>query len=89
MLLFLSIAGFSRCKVWVRLFLLPLLILYCLKCQRFGAIEFLGGMFFAEISLIRTARAEAGITTTPKPPVVTESEGSEELGLRLLACLPH
>ncbi|KAM3084312.1 hypothetical protein ACMFMG_001583 [Clarireedia jacksonii] len=58
MLLFVTITGLSRCKVWARLLMLLSLMLYCLKCGRWAGFEFLGGAFVAEVGLIQTARAE-------------------------------
>jgi len=58
MLLFITITGLSRCKVWIRLFMVFSIMLYCLKTKHWAGFEFLGGMLIAEIGLIQAARAE-------------------------------
>ncbi|KAH8805746.1 acyltransferase [Xylogone sp. PMI_703] len=78
MLLFVTIMGMSRCKVYLRLIILLGIMFYCLKCQHWAAFEFLGGMFIAEIGLIQIARAErdankeAATASSSPTPITTE-----------------
>ncbi|KAF7899129.1 uncharacterized protein EAF01_008342 [Botrytis porri] len=58
MFLFVTITGLARCKVWIRLFMLVVIMLYSLKCGRWAAFEFIGGALVAEVGLIQQARAE-------------------------------
>lgn len=58
MLLFVTLTGLARCKVWIRLSMLVVIMLYSLKCGRWAAFEFIGGALVAEIGLIQQARAQ-------------------------------
>lgn len=57
MLLFVTLAGLSRCKVPIRFALMIMIMLYCFCNGRWAAIEFLGGAFIAEVDLIQVGRA--------------------------------
>ncbi|EDN96732.1 hypothetical protein SS1G_01658 [Sclerotinia sclerotiorum 1980 UF-70] len=58
MLLFVTITGLARCKVWIRLFMFVVIMFYSLKCGRWAAFEFIGGALVAEVGIIQQARAE-------------------------------
>jgi len=53
LLLFIVIIGLSRCISNIRLLLLGGIIAFCLYSGQLYAVEFLGGMFIAEITLIQ------------------------------------
>ncbi|XP_044721516.1 acyltransferase family domain-containing protein [Hirsutella rhossiliensis] len=53
LLLFITIAGLSRMKTYLRLASSIAISIYCLKCGHWAAFEFLMGMVMAEISLIQ------------------------------------
>ena len=59
MLLFITITGLSRCKVWVRLGMMLMVMLYCFQCGRWAAVEFIGGAFIAEVDLIQDEGASS------------------------------
>lgn len=60
MLLFVTILGVSRMKVYLRLLSVSAIAIYCLKCQHWASFEFLVGMVLAEVGLIQDAhRARA------------------------------
>lgn len=56
MLLFVTLLGLARCKIWVRLFSVVGIMLYCLRLGRWAAFEFIGGMLLCEIYLIEDLR---------------------------------
>lgn len=59
MLLFLCILGLSRSRTPVRLGMLLVIMWYSIRMGRWAAVEFLYGMFIAEIGLIQDERAAA------------------------------
>ncbi|RFU31326.1 hypothetical protein B7463_g5002, partial [Scytalidium lignicola] len=61
LLLFLAVLGLSRCTTQARFILLGLISVFCFQTGRHHTIEFLGGMFFAEVVLLQNA-------STPSPP---------------------
>ncbi|KAK6608572.1 hard surface induced protein [Botrytis cinerea] len=75
MFLFVTITGLARCKVWVRLFMFVVIMLYSLKCGRWAAFEFIGGALVAEVGLIQQARAERN-PNKEMPDSDEESSGS-------------
>lgn len=57
MVLFVTIAGLSRCKVPIRLGMMVLIMLYCFRSGRWAAVEFIGGAFIAEVDLVQGEHA--------------------------------
>lgn len=68
MLLFISIAGLSRCLVPIRLGMMIMTMLYCFRSGRWAAVEFLGGAFIAEVDLIQHERAYEAADLQPIGP---------------------
>jgi peptidoglycan/LPS O-acetylase OafA/YrhL len=53
LLLFIALLGLARCRIYLRLLLNCLLIGICFRIGVLYTVEFLGGMFIAEITLIQ------------------------------------
>lgn len=53
LLLFIAALGLARCVVNVRLLMLVVISVFSFYSERWAAIEFLGGMFIAEVTLIQ------------------------------------
>jgi peptidoglycan/LPS O-acetylase OafA/YrhL len=53
LLLFITILGLSRCLISIRLFLLASIMAFCFYSGSLYTVEFLGGMFIAEVTLIQ------------------------------------
>jgi peptidoglycan/LPS O-acetylase OafA/YrhL len=73
MLLFMVVVMLSRLRRAIRQVLTFGLMLFFLRCGRWAAFEFVGGMFLAEISLIRRAREQYSHRKSQDP---TPGEGS-------------
>lgn len=64
LLLFIVLIGLSRCLSHIRLLLLAGIMAFCFYGGQIYSVEFLGGMFIAELTLLHDA---ALITPTPSP----------------------
>ena len=53
LLLFTTILGLSRCHINIRLFILTGIIVFCFYSGNIYTVEFLGGMFIAEVTLLQ------------------------------------
>ncbi|CZS91967.1 related to hard surface induced protein 3 (sterol glycosyl transferase) [Rhynchosporium agropyri] len=67
LLLFVTLLGLSRCRSNVRLTLLAGIILFCFYSGQLYTVEFLGGMFIAEVTLLRD-RSLSSPTLSPMLP---------------------
>jgi peptidoglycan/LPS O-acetylase OafA/YrhL len=77
LLLFVAILGLSRCVTNIRLLLLAAIAAFCFYSGELYTVEFLGGMFIAEVTIL-----QAGPLTTPSAsptilPKYTAKESAE------------
>jgi len=72
LILFIVVLGLSRCLVNVRLFLLAGIIAFCFHSGMLYTVEFLGGMFIAEMTLVqdRSLHPASSPTALPKFAIV-------------------
>jgi peptidoglycan/LPS O-acetylase OafA/YrhL len=74
LLLFAAILGLSRCIANVRLFLLAAMTTFCFYSGQIYAVEFLGGMFIAELTLIQ----DGSLSTPASSPTILPKFGDAE-----------
>ncbi|RDL31364.1 uncharacterized protein BP5553_09573 [Venustampulla echinocandica] len=75
LLLFAVLLGLSRCIVNVRLLLLAGIVAFCFYSGQLYSVEFLGGMFIAEISLLNDrSPSPTSSPTLPKYSLYDENE---------------
>jgi peptidoglycan/LPS O-acetylase OafA/YrhL len=65
LILFVTILGLSRCITNVRLLLLAGITAFCFYSGQLYVVEFLGGMFIAEVTLLQ----DSSLTTPPSSPI--------------------
>ncbi len=78
LLLFVTILGLSRCIMNVRLLLLGAIICFCFSSGQLYAVEFLGGMFIAELTLIQDASLSAAASSPTILPKFGKSEKEDD-----------
>lgn len=72
LLLFSVLLGLSRCTTHIRLFLLAGILSFCFYSGQIYPIEFLGGMFIAEVTLLQDKSLVA--SPAPSPTLLTIEE---------------
>ncbi len=76
LLLFSVILGLSRCITHIRLFLLASILSFCFYSGQIYSVEFLGGMFLAEVTLLQDRTLMN--SPTPSPTVLPKFELEEK-----------
>lgn len=76
LLLFIVILGLSRCITHIRLFLLAGITIFCFYSGQLYTVEFLGGMFIAELTLLQDRSLMA--SPSPSPSLLPKFELAEE-----------
>ncbi|KAH9210424.1 acyltransferase 3 [Leptodontidium sp. 2 PMI_412] len=79
LLLFAALLGLSRCRSNVRLFLLAGITAFCFNSGQLYTVEFLGGMFIAEVTLLRD-RSLSTPSSSPMLPSFDEKSRNGECG---------
>jgi len=74
LLLFIAILGLSRCYTNIRLLLLAGITAFCFYSGELYAVEFLGGMFIAEVTLLQ----DRSLTTPSSSPTILPKFALEE-----------
>jgi peptidoglycan/LPS O-acetylase OafA/YrhL len=82
MLLFITIIGLSRCVTNVRLLMLAIIIGFCFFGGQLYTVEFLGGMFIAELTLLQ----DKSLFTPVSSPILLPKYEAEEIPQRIKAC---
>ncbi|KAE8441908.1 hypothetical protein EG329_004166 [Mollisiaceae sp. DMI_Dod_QoI] len=81
MLLFAVILGLSRCIANIRLFLLVGISVFCFYSGQLYAVEFLGGMFIAELTLIQDGSLATPLSSPELPQFnLDEKEKQKDCG---------
>ncbi|KAK0112161.1 hypothetical protein ONS96_001418 [Cadophora gregata f. sp. sojae] len=75
-LLFAALLGLSKCRANVRLFLLAGIIAFCFYSGQLYTVEFLGGMFIAEVTLLR----DRSLSTPSSSPMLPKFEDTARDG---------
>lgn len=71
LILFVVIIGLSRCLTHVRLFLLGTLMGFCFYSQQIFAVEFLGGLFLAEVTLLQNPALISASSSPASSPILS------------------
>ncbi|KAM3068292.1 hypothetical protein ACMFMG_009432 [Clarireedia jacksonii] len=74
MLLFIVILGLSHVRITMRLFILACIISFCFWSAQLHAVEFLGGMFIAEVTLLQSYQAASSSLDGENSPILPTSE---------------
>jgi peptidoglycan/LPS O-acetylase OafA/YrhL len=75
LILFITIIGLSRCVINIRLLVLASIILFCFFGGQLYTVEFLGGMFIAELTLLQ----DHSLFTPTSSPTLLPKYDPEEL----------
>lgn len=78
LLLFIVLLGLSRCLIHIRLFLVACIAAFCFYSGRWAAVEFLGGMFIAEVTLIQSGTHPTPTSSPTLLPKFTFEEKPKE-----------
>jgi peptidoglycan/LPS O-acetylase OafA/YrhL len=81
LLLFMVILGLSRCVVNARLLILAVIIGFCFYSGELYSIEFLGGMFIAEVTLLQDRSLSSGGSTPSELPKFVPEERPTWMGM--------
>ncbi|KAG0650506.1 O-acetyltransferase -1 [Hyphodiscus hymeniophilus] len=82
MILFITIIGLSRCITIVRFLMLASIIAFCFFGGQLFTVEFLGGMFIAELTLLQ----DGSLFTPTSSPTLLPKYDSEELRHKIKEC---
>ena len=82
LILFITIIGLARCLTNIRLLVLASIIAFCFWGGQLFTVEFLGGMFIAEVTLIQ----DRSLLTPTSSPTLLPKYDLEELRERTKSC---
>ncbi|PQE15211.1 acyltransferase protein [Rutstroemia sp. NJR-2017a WRK4] len=74
MLLFIVILGLSHVRITMRLFILACIISFCFWSAQLHAVEFLGGMLIAELTLLQSYQTTSSPLDEQNSPLLPTSE---------------